>query len=142
MKYPVPVFHFQVTVSGVAAEFAEVSGLTMERQKISYRHGLLKDAPEMVMPGIPKYSHVTLKRGMTKGNGEFYNWLNKAALNVPDRREVTISLLDEEHNPILTWKVKDAWPVKFDGPGLKATGNEVSIESLELAHEGITFEAN
>ncbi len=141
MKYPLPVFHFQVEFGGQSMEFAEVSGLTMERQAIEYRHGLLKDSPSMMMSGIPKFSNVTLKRGMTAGNNEFIEWLNAAALNKPERRTVTISLLNEEHSPVMTWTVNNAWPVKVEGPGLKATGNEVAIESIELAHEGITAEA-
>ena len=62
-------------------------------------------------------------------------------MNKPERRDLVISLLNEEHAPVMTWKVKNAWPVKLEGPGLKATGNEVAIESIELAHEGLTIES-
>ena len=65
MKYPLPTFHFQVDWKGETMEFAEVSGLVMERQSIEYRHGLMKDQTGHMMPGIPKYSNITLKRGMT-----------------------------------------------------------------------------
>ena len=140
MKYPLPAFHFQVDWNGETMEIAEVSGLVMERQSIEYRHGMMKDQTGHMMPGIPKFSNITLKRGMTNGNNEFFDWLNTAALNTIERRDLTISLLNEEHAPVTNWKVNQAWPVKVEGPGLKATGNEVAIESIELAHEGITVE--
>jgi phage tail-like protein len=50
--------------------------------------------------------------------------------------------LNENYEPVMTWKVRNAWPVKLDGPALKANGSEVAIETLELAHEGITIEAD
>lgn len=140
-KYPLPVFHFQVEWGGENLGFSEVGGLTMETQPIEYRDGLSPQYSSIKMSGIPKYSNITLKRGIIAQDGEFFNWINQTALNKPERRDIVISLLNEEHSPVMTWKVKNAWPVKLEGPGLKATGNEVAIESLELAHEGLTVEA-
>ena len=56
------------------------------------------------------------------------------------RKAVTISLLDEEHNPTMVWKLANAFPVKITSTDLKAEGNEVAIETLEIAHEGLTIE--
>ena len=140
VKYPLPVFHFSVEWSGTNLGFSEVSGLTIENQPIEYRDGLSPQYSSIKMAGIPKYSNITLKRGIIASDGEFFAWINATALNKPDRRDLVISLLNEEHNPVMTWKVKNAWPVKLEGPGLKATGNEVAIESIELAHEGLTIE--
>lgn len=141
IKYPLPVFHFQVEVGGEEVPFSEVSGLTMETQLIEYRDGSSLEYSSIKMSGIPKYSNITLKRGIIAQDSYFFTWINKTALNKPERRDITISLLNEEHSPVMTWKVKRAWPVKLEGPGLKATGNEVAIESIELAHEGLTIEA-
>ncbi|MCB1124919.1 MAG: phage tail protein, partial [Verrucomicrobiae bacterium] len=44
------------------------------------------------------------------------------------------------HQPVMVWKARNAFPVKIEGPGLKSTGNEVAIESLEIAHEGLSIE--
>lgn len=139
-NYPVPVFHFQVEWGGTNLGFSEVSGLTIENQAIEYRDGLSPEYSVIKMPGMPKYSNITLKRGIVPADNEFYAWLNTAALNKIERRDLVISLLNEEHAPVMTWKVKNAFPVKVEGPGLKATGNEVAIESIELAHEGLTIE--
>ena len=56
------------------------------------------------------------------------------------RRNVTITLLDEQRQPVLRWLLRNAWPVKIEVPALNATGNEVAIETLELAHEGLEIE--
>ncbi len=140
MSYPLPVFHFQVEWGGNNLGFAEVSGLTMETQIIEYRDGLSPVYGAQKMPGIPKFANVTLKRGVVPKDNEFYDWLNTTQLNKVERRDVTISLLNENHEPTMSWKLKAAWPVKVMAPGLKATGNEAAIESLELAHEGLTIE--
>lgn len=141
MDNPLPAFRFDVSWDDREhIEFAEVSGLTMEVQPIEYRYGNQKDPIAIQMPGLKKFSNITLKRGVVKGQSDFADWINSVALNRVKRRTVTISMLDEEHNPVVSWKVKEAWPVKVEGPGLKASGNEVAIESIELAHEGFTIE--
>jgi len=61
-------------------------------------------------------------------------------MNVTERRSVTISLLNEEHEPVMIWNINNAWPTKITSPDMKASGNEAAIETLELAHEGITIE--
>jgi phage tail-like protein len=55
-----------------------------------------------------------------------------------EQRDISISLLDEQHNPVMTWSIVNAWPTKVTSPDMKANGNEVAIETIELAHEGIT----
>ncbi len=92
------------------------------------------------MPGLQKYGNITLKRGIVPSDNQFYDWLNTTNLNKVDRRNLIISLLNEEHEPVMVWKVKNAFPVKIEGPGLKASGNEVAIESMEIAHEGLAIQ--
>ncbi len=140
--YPLPVFHFQVEWGGNNMAFSEVSGLNMEIQMIEYRDGVSPEYSSVKMPGIPKFGNITMKRGITKGNNQLYDWLSKTKLNKPERRDLIISLLDENHGPVVTWKAKQCFPVKVEGPGLKSTGNEVAIESVEVAHEGLTVENN
>ncbi|HWI93192.1 MAG TPA: phage tail protein [Flavisolibacter sp.] len=139
-KYPIPVFHFTVDWGGTNVGFSEVSGLTQEIQVIEYRDGKSPDYNTVKMPGLRKVTNIVMKRGISKGDNEFFKWLNTVKLNTIERRDLTINLLNENHEPVVTWKVLQAWPVKVEGPGLKATGNEVAIESIELAHEGLTLE--
>lgn len=138
--YPVPVFHFQVEWGGTRIGFTEVSGLSVSLKPIDYREGSSKEYSVLKMPGMQEFSNITLKRGVFSKDNEFFQWLNTVKLNTIDRRDLTISLLNENHDPVMVWKVKNAWPCKVEGPGLKATGNEVSIESIEICHEGVTVE--
>lgn len=138
--YPIPVFHFQAEWGGTNLGFAEVSGLNIETQLIEYRDGLSPTYSPIKMTGIPKYGNITLKRGILPNDNEFFTWLNTTSLNKVERRDLIISLLNENHEPVMTWKAVNAFPVKIEGPGLKATGNEVAIESIEIAHEGLNIE--
>ena len=141
-QYPLPVYHFQVswTDNSDNVAFSEVSGLVVETQVIEYREGSNKEYLTYKMPGIKKYTNITLRRGTMATDNGFYEWWKTANLNTVTRRDVIISLLNEEHKPVVTWKVVNAFPVKVDFGGLKANGNEVLIESIELAHEGLTVE--
>ena len=139
-QYPLPVFHFEVQWGGTNVGFAEVSGLNIEQQVIEYRDGKSNTYSSIKMPGIPKYGNITLKRGIIPADNQFFDWLNTTALNKVERRDLTIMLLNENHEGVMVWKAKSAFPVKIEAPGLKATGNEVAIESIELAHEGLTIQ--
>ena len=140
VAYPVSVFHFQVEWGGTRIGFTEVSGLTIELQTIDYREGSSLEYHVSKMPGIPQYSNITLKRGVFRADNEFFQWLNTVKKNNIERRDLTISLLNEEHEPVMVWKVKEAFPCKVEGPTLNSTGNEVAIETVELCHEGLAIE--
>jgi len=135
--YPLPAFHFTVEWGGKRIGFSEISGLTQEVQAIEYRDGSSLEYSAVKMPGIPKFNNITLKRGVIKSDNDFAKWLSSVKLNTVERRDVIINLLNEEHEPVMVWKVHNAFPVKVEGPALKATGNEVAIESIEIAHEGL-----
>lgn len=136
-QYPLPAFHFTVDWGGERVGFSEVSGLTQENQAIEYREGSSPEFSSIKMPGLQKYSNVTLKRGIIKSDNEFFQWLSTIKMNTIERRDLVINLLNEEHEPVMVWKIHNAFPVKIEGPSLKASGNEVAIESIELAHEGL-----
>jgi phage tail-like protein len=139
-QYPLPVFHFTVQWGGTRIGFSEVSGLTQENQAIEYRDGSFPEYSSIKMPGLRKFSNVTLKRGIVKADNDFFKWLSTVKLNQVERRDVVVSLLNENHEPVMTWKIQNAFPVKVEGPSLKASGNEVAIESIEIAHEGLELQ--
>lgn len=138
--YPIPKFHFQVDWGGTKVSFTEVTGLNVETDVIEYRDGASPEFHKTKMPGLQKFSNITLKRGTFKGDNEFFKWWNTVALNTIERRDLTISLLNERHEPVVVWKVKQAWPNKVMSGDLKADANEVLIESIELVHEGLTIQ--
>ncbi len=138
--YPLPVFHFSVGWGGSRIGFSEVTGLTQENQAIEYRDGSFPEYSSIKMPGLRKFANIVLKRGVVKGDNQFFTWLSTIKLNKAERRNLIISLLDETHKPVMVWKVMNAFPVKVEGPQLKASGNEVAIESIEIAHEGLELQ--
>ncbi|MUG97759.1 phage tail protein [Scytonema sp. UIC 10036] len=139
-EYPLPKFHFQVEWGGSRLGFTEVSGLDVETEAIEYREGNLPQYHKLKMPGMQKFSNITMKRGTFQGDNDFFSWWNTVALNTIERRDLTISLLNEQHEPVVVWKVNRAWPTKVQSTDLKGDGNEVAIESIEIAHEGLTIE--
>ncbi|MGB0948876.1 MAG: phage tail protein, partial [Marinirhabdus sp.] len=65
---------------------------------------------------------------------------NTVKLNTIERRDITIKLLNEEHEPVIIWKVKKAFPIKVQSTDLKGDGNETAIETIEVAHEGLVIQ--
>jgi phage tail-like protein len=136
--YPIPRYHFQVNWGGTKMSFTEVTGLVMEREKIEYRHSDAKTLNKIAIPGMPKNANFTLKRGKFEGDFELNQWLDDVATErVDGRRDVTISLLNEKHLPVATWTAARCFPVKITAPDLKSDANEMAIESIEVAHEGL-----
>ena len=131
--------HFKVDWGGTNLGFMEVSGLEIQYDTVEYREGSSKEFSSQKSPGRPHYSNIVLKRGMAPGDNEFYNWIKTIRLNKVESRDVTISLMNDEHNPVIVWKVKNAFPVKLTGPVLNASASEIAIETIELAHEGLTI---
>lgn len=140
--YPLSKFHFSVDWGGTKIGFTEVTGLDVEAEIIEYRHGASPVYSKIKMPGLKKYPNLTLKRGTFKGDNEYYEWWSSIQMNEVARRNITISLLDETLSPVVVWKVLNAWPTKITGTDLKADGNEVAIETMELAHEGLVVQNN
>lgn len=139
-NYPLPKFHFIVQWGGTKVGFSEVSGLNIENKVIEYRDGASPEYSKIKMPGMREYSNITLKRGVFKGDNEFFKWLNTISLNTVERRDITISLLNENHEPVVVWKVHNAFPIKIQSTDLKSDGNDPAIEQIDLAHEGLSIQ--
>mmetsp|Transcript_29731 Transcript_29731/g.39539 ORF Transcript_29731/g.39539 Transcript_29731/m.39539 type:complete len:146 (+) Transcript_29731:3380-3817(+) len=135
--YPLVTYSFEVEWGGTQIGFTEVSGLDFESDVVEYRHGASPEYTKVKMPGMQKYSNITLKRGTFKGDNEYYEWWNTVKLNTIDRRDLTIKLLNEEREPVVVWEVRNAWPMKVQTTTLKADGSEVAIETMEIVHEGL-----
>ncbi len=132
--YPLLAFRYAVNVKGADAGFSEVTGLTLEYEIVRYRHGFSKQLGEQKMPGRPKVTEVTLKKGIFASDNAFYEWI-MTNHNKLERQNVVIKLLDETFSPKMTWTLLKAWPSKIEGPSFKGDGNEVAVESLTLAYE-------
>lgn len=137
--WPLPKFYFQVQWGENSMSFQEISGLDVEAQTIEYRHGDSPVFSAIKMPGIKKYGNVTMKKGVFKGDNQFFDLLNQIKTNTIKRVPVTISLLDEIGKATMVWTLHNAWPTKITGTDLKSDGNEVAIETIEIAHEGLSI---
>ncbi|MGO9336163.1 MAG: phage tail protein [Terracidiphilus sp.] len=129
--------NFLVKIEGLTATaFSEVLGLEAAIDVVDYRTGDLKENTPQKLPGLNRYPNVTLKRGLT-GDLSLWNWIESALQGTLVRTGVTITLLDQSDNPVLTWQLKNAWPCRWTGPSLIANSSEVAIETLEICHEGL-----
>lgn len=142
-NYPLTGFHFSVEWDPDNTEnvsFSEVSGLNVSTTPIEYREGADKEYTTLKMPGLRKYGNITLKRGSMATDNGFFTWFNTINNNTVTRRDIKIMLLNEKHEAVITWNVKNAFPMKYDGGSLNAAKGEVVIESVELACESFTVE--
>ena len=140
MHYPLPRNHFLVQWGGSNIGFCEVSGLSIEMDAPHFRDGASPENSSRVMPGQLKFPPLILKRAVVKGDNQFFDWLSTAKLNTIERRDIVISLLDEQHAPVVTWKFHNAFPVRLDYSPLDAACSEPMMESLQIAHEGMSVE--
>ncbi|MEJ5053507.1 phage tail protein [Sphingobacterium sp. MYb382] len=140
-RWPSPKFYFQVKLGDTTeVAFQEVSGLETEAQIIEYRHGNSPAFSTIKMPGSKKVGTVTLKKGVFAKGKAFWDWFNQIKMNTIERKTLTISLLDESGTPTMVWTLKNAWPTKITGTDMKSDGNEVAVETIEVAHEGLMIE--
>lgn len=137
--YPLSKFHFSVEGVGERVGFTEVTGLDIQVEPIEYREGSSNEFTKIKMPGMAKYSNITLKRGTMNKDSVFFDWIKEIRLNSITRRNLVIKLLNEEHQPVVSWKAINTFPIKVQASDLKADGNEVAIESIEIAHEGLSL---
>lgn len=139
--WPLPAFHFQVTIGapgGFKGAFSEVTGLNSENQIIEYRHANSPVNSPIKMPGITKVGNVTLKRGIFKSDNSFWAWYSSIKQNTIKRQNVVIALLDEGKATTMQWRLTNAWPTKFIGADLKSEDNEVAVRSIELSFETLS----
>jgi phage tail-like protein len=137
---PYKAFNFLVEIDGLTVgAFAEVTGLDSETEVIEYRVGSDKANSPRKLPGLTKYTNIVFKRGITQ-NRDLWNWRKAIEQGTPDRRNGTITLLDDARNPVVRWHFVNGWVTKYDGPDLNAKANDVAIETIEIAHEGLTLD--
>jgi phage tail-like protein len=129
-------FSFLVEIDGITqAGFSDASGFGASTDPIEYREGG-ETKTVRKLPGLTKYTNITLKWGLTDSR-ELYDWYKDVVNGKIDRKSGSIILLDLEGNEAVRWNFFDAWPTKWDGPDFTAKGNDVAIETLELAHERV-----
>ena len=131
-------FNFRVEIDGVARNgFREVTGLDMTTDVVEYRTGDDKIGTVSKLPGLHKYSNITLKNGITMDDS-LWVWRKTVIDKKTERKNGSIILMDEAGEEKLRWNFREGWPTKYTVPTMNATANEVAVETLEIAHEGLT----
>jgi phage tail-like protein len=135
---PYSAFLFTVLVGGEnkAGGFNEISGLTFEIEIQTLRVGGMNGS-EQQLPGPSKFpSRLVLKRGL--GDIDFlWKWYQQVANGEVIRRSIEIKLNNQKGTDLLSWHFKEACPVKWIGPELRASNSAIAFESLELVHRGL-----
>ena len=138
--YPYERFRYKVEIEGLeAGGFSEVTGFDASIDVMEYREGDMVQTP-MKIPGLKKYGNITLRKGLADSRA-LYDWMIAGVDGEVTRKTITISLLGQTGDVVAAWRVINAWPVKYTGPDFNATSSEVAVETLEIAHEGMTRES-
>lgn len=138
--FPLSSFHFQIEWGGTSVSFSEVSGMTFETEVIEYRDGASPEYSTRKVPGLVKNREIILKRGVAQGDNEFFEWFNTIQLSTVERRDITLKLLNENHDPIVVYQIKNAWPSKIEASDWNALKSTFAIETLVIQHEGLRIE--
>jgi phage tail-like protein len=129
--------NFVVEIEGlIAGGFAECTGLQIEVETHEYREGGQNDFVHR-FAGATRHPSLVLRHGLSPIDG-VWGWLQDVAAGDIRRRNGTIYLLNQQQAPVLWWNFREALPVKWTGPDLRADAAMVAFESLELAHRGLT----
>ena len=137
--WPMPKFYFEVKWDSSVVKFQKVSGLDVENEPIEYRNGDNPKFSKISMPGMLKYSRVTMEKGVFTKDNQMWDWFNEVKMNTIKRKPITISLLDEGGSPTMVWTLENAFPARISSTDLNAEGNEVAIDKMEIQHEGLTI---
>ena len=133
-------YNFAVQIDGMdELHFSEVTGLSGEVQAIRFRSGTDLGTGAKVLPGRISYEPVTLERGLARDLA-LWEWLSTIEGGQTDMRNVTISVLDEEHEPAIAFRLTSAWPSRLQLGRLDGLGNGVAIEKLTLTYERLSVE--
>ncbi|MBL3655544.1 phage tail protein [Fulvivirga sediminis] len=146
LDYPLPIYNYRVDIGDKSFSFSEVSGLELAYETITYKESFNvagKSGPNiMYMPGMIQPVNISLKKGYVKKKSMevFYEWIKSVALNRVDKKDITVHLLDENGDTVVSWKCVDAFPTKLTAPTFDANSNEVAIESMELMASRVLME--
>ncbi|MEO1614998.1 MAG: phage tail protein [Planctomycetota bacterium] len=134
---PLRNFNYAVELDDITqAGFTECSGFGSTTEPVEYNEGGLNSHSRKFV-GRTKQNNIVLKWGTTDST-ELYDWYQQTLDGQIERKNGSIILFDNAGEEKARWDFFRAWPTRWDGPALSASGNEVAIETLEIAHEGLT----
>jgi phage tail-like protein len=127
--------HFRVEIDGLASSsFAECTGLGTSVDVIEYREA--GNALPLKLPGRSHVSDILLRRAVSQ-SPDLQQWHSNILRGVLDRRNGSVTLLDNTMAPVARWIFRNAFPRRWEGPELNAAGNDLAMETIVLSCEGI-----
>ncbi|MCC6626341.1 MAG: phage tail protein [Chloroflexi bacterium] len=137
---PLTGYHFVLEIDGITqAFFRECSGLTSESQVIEYKEAN-KEGKTIIkkIPGVLKWGDITLKRGITDVM-ELWDWRKMIEDGKVEkaRKNGSVVLFKQDNAEVARWSFTDGWPTKISGPSLNANNNDIAVEEVVIAHEGL-----
>ncbi|MDO8673629.1 MAG: phage tail protein [Dehalococcoidia bacterium] len=131
--------HFAVSIGGESsAAFSECTGLQLELDIMEYQEGGQNDYVHK-LPGRLKQGNITLRRGIIKSD-KMWQWVLKTFAGNIERKNVDVALCTADGKQIMLWSLLEACPVKWMGPGLKASDNSIAVDTFELVFKEIRVE--
>jgi phage tail-like protein len=135
---PTPTIRFMVVIDGHVSlgSWSKCEGLAVEYEVLEYQEGGRNDYVHR-LPGRRKYPNIKLTRPLNRDSRAVATWVSGQATKVK-RHNAQIALLDPLGTVVCQWSVIEAYPIKWTGPTLDAAGNQIALETLELAHHGFS----
>lgn len=141
-----PVYNYRVSLLNsdgpTPISFSEVSGLSIEYEPVTYKHGMSFAMGARIIPGMRQPIRVTFKRGITRSRATLKNWFTMANAVPVARRskfDIEVALCDPNGNVVVRWLVMNALPVRLDAPEFNAAENAIAIETLEVIAGGVVI---
>ena len=142
-EYPPVSFHFKVEFNGISSQekdvqFQSVSGLSIDIETEEFAEGG-ENRFKHKLPVRSKFPNLILKRGMVT-DSELIKWCRNAIESFQfEPVDLTVKLLNEKHEPLVTWNVVNVYPVKWSVDDFNAEESKVTIETIELAYNYFTL---
>jgi len=152
--YPLPAYNYRVTVlsgmgdgTATVISCSEVTGLNMEIETVSYKHGFSFLTGTHIMRGHIKDVQLVIKKGVTAQSNYLSDWMKtvypntfSGPVDISRKRDLLIDLCDETGTPVVRWKVLQAMPTKLDAPTFDVNANEVAFEQMAFVASQLKVE--
>ena len=146
-SYPLPSYNYRVDIGSDTIGFSEVSGLNISFATTTYQEsssdGRGKPGPKkMIMPAQSGEVKITLKKGMIKDVSvkNLYDWIKKIQTNQIEKKDIHVRLCDEKGDAVISWTVKNAFPIHLEAPSFNATSHDAAIETMQLTGDSVTID--
>lgn len=139
--YPPVSFYFTVSFTGIStaidAGFMEVSGLDVTIETEDYKESGENRFVHR-LPTSVSFAKLELKRGFVAKDSDFGTWVKGTVetdfSTAIQPKDITVSLLNENGQPLMSWTFYNAWPVKWEMSKFSSNNNEIALETVQFSY--------